>query len=98
LTDRIDALASDRAALWDRVSNAPFLTLNEKREAVGCGPVAAGIGGSERHFSGAVILRCSPFFGASLEGCGHRCMRPILRDAAQARGSSRDNGEAVTRG
>ena len=33
-TDRIDALAADRAALWDRVSNAAFLTLNEKREAV----------------------------------------------------------------
>jgi HK97 family phage portal protein len=41
-TDRIDALAADRAALWDRVSNAPFLTLNEKREAVGYGPVAGG--------------------------------------------------------
>ena len=41
-TDRIDALAADRAALWDRVSNAPFLTLNEKREAVGYGPVASG--------------------------------------------------------
>jgi phage portal protein BeeE len=31
-TDRIDALAADRAALWDRVSGAAFLTLNEKRE------------------------------------------------------------------
>jgi hypothetical protein len=41
-TDRIDALAADRAALWDRVSNAPFLTLNEKREAVGYAPVAGG--------------------------------------------------------
>jgi phage portal protein BeeE len=41
-TDRIDALAADRAALWDRVSNAPFLTLNEKLEAVGYGPVAGG--------------------------------------------------------
>lgn len=41
-TDRIDALASDRAALWDRVANAPFLTLNEKREATGYAPVADG--------------------------------------------------------
>jgi HK97 family phage portal protein len=41
-TDRIDALASDRAALWDRVSNADFLTLNEKREAVGYAPVEGG--------------------------------------------------------
>ena len=41
-TDRIDALASDRAALWERVSNAGFLTLNEKREAVGYAPVDGG--------------------------------------------------------
>ena len=33
---------ADRAALWDRVSNAAFLTLNEKREAVGYGPVSGG--------------------------------------------------------
>jgi HK97 family phage portal protein len=41
-TDRIDALASDRTALWERVSNAEFLTLNEKREAVGYAPVEGG--------------------------------------------------------
>ena len=41
-TDRIDALSSDRAALWDRVTAAPFLTLNEKREAVGYAPVEGG--------------------------------------------------------
>jgi phage portal protein BeeE len=47
-TDRIDALAADRTALWDRVSNAAFLTLNEKREAGGTGRWRAGIGGSEK--------------------------------------------------
>ena len=41
-TDRIDALAADRAALWERVSDAAFLTLNEKREAVGYAPVEGG--------------------------------------------------------
>jgi HK97 family phage portal protein len=41
-TDKIDALAVDRAALWDRVSSAPFLTLNEKREATGYAPVEGG--------------------------------------------------------
>ena len=41
-TDRIDALSSDRAARWDRVTAAPFLTLNEKREAVGYAPVEGG--------------------------------------------------------
>ncbi|MET0968608.1 MAG: phage portal protein [Tardiphaga sp.] len=41
-TDRIDALAADRVALWERVSAADFLTLNEKREAVGYGPVEGG--------------------------------------------------------
>ena len=41
-TDRIDALASDRAALWDRVVKADFITLNEKREAVGYAPIDGG--------------------------------------------------------
>lgn len=41
-TDRIDALAPDRSALWERVSAAEFLTLNEKREAVGYAPIAGG--------------------------------------------------------
>lgn len=41
-TDRVDALASDRNALWERVTNAPFLTLNEKREAVGYAPFDGG--------------------------------------------------------
>jgi len=41
-TDRIEALAADRAALWERVTAAPFLTLNEKREATGYGAVEGG--------------------------------------------------------
>ncbi len=41
-TDRVDALASDRAALWQRVAEAPFLTLNEKREATGYAPIEGG--------------------------------------------------------
>jgi HK97 family phage portal protein len=41
-TDRVDALAGDRVALWDRVNAAAFLTLNEKREAVGYAPVEGG--------------------------------------------------------
>jgi HK97 family phage portal protein len=41
-TDKIDALSADRAALWDRVSGAAFLTLNEKREAVGYAPIEGG--------------------------------------------------------
>jgi HK97 family phage portal protein len=43
-TDRIEALAPDRAALWDRVTNAPFLTVNEKRAATGYGALAGGDG------------------------------------------------------
>ncbi len=42
--DRIEALNSDRGALWDRVTAAPFLTLNEKRIAVGYAPVEGGDG------------------------------------------------------
>ena len=41
-TDRIEALANDRAALWERVIAAPFLTVNEKREAVGYSPLDGG--------------------------------------------------------
>ncbi|MEJ0075990.1 MAG: phage portal protein [Alphaproteobacteria bacterium] len=40
--DQIDALASDRAALWSRISDAPFLTLNEKRAAVGYAALEGG--------------------------------------------------------
>jgi phage portal protein BeeE len=41
-TDRIEALSADRSALWDRVSKAPFLTVNEQRLATGYGPVDGG--------------------------------------------------------
>ncbi len=41
-TDRIDALSADRAALWERVTKAPFLTVNEKRAATGYGAVPGG--------------------------------------------------------
>jgi HK97 family phage portal protein len=41
-TDRIEALSPDRAALWDRVTKAPFLTVNEKRAAVGYGAAQGG--------------------------------------------------------
>src|SRR5215213_4787965 len=40
--DQIDALASDRASLWGRISDAPFLTLNEKRAVVGYAPLEGG--------------------------------------------------------
>ena len=41
-TDRIDALGADRATLWERVTKAPFLTLNEKRAAIGYGAIEGG--------------------------------------------------------
>lgn len=37
-TDRIDALASERQAVWDRIEKADFITTGEKREATGYGP------------------------------------------------------------
>jgi HK97 family phage portal protein len=40
--DAVPALASDRAALWDQVTRAPFLTINEKREATGYSPLEGG--------------------------------------------------------
>ena len=38
--DRIDALSADRAAEWKRVGDATFLTDDEKRTALGYGPMA----------------------------------------------------------
>jgi hypothetical protein len=40
--DRVDALSGDRAALWDRMQRADFLSVDEKRAAVGYGPLDAG--------------------------------------------------------
>ncbi|MFN3659424.1 MAG: phage portal protein [Pseudolabrys sp.] len=40
--DKIDALSADRGALWERVTKAPFLTVNEKRAATGYGAVDGG--------------------------------------------------------
>jgi len=40
--DRIEGLATEREKLWNRVGAAEFLTVNEKREAVGYGPVEGG--------------------------------------------------------
>jgi hypothetical protein len=37
--DRIEALSTERAALWARVDSASFLDRNEKRQAVGYGAV-----------------------------------------------------------
>jgi len=40
--DAVDALALEREAVWDRLSNATFLTLNERRAAAGYSPVEGG--------------------------------------------------------
>ena len=45
--DRIKALSSEREALWARIAAADFLTANEKRAAVGYGPVEEGTIGNK---------------------------------------------------
>ena len=45
--DQVEALAADREALWSRVAAADFLTVNEKRAAVGYGAVDGGEGIAE---------------------------------------------------
>jgi phage portal protein BeeE len=40
--DKVDALSGDRAALWDRLQRVDFLTVDEKRAAVGYGALGAG--------------------------------------------------------
>jgi HK97 family phage portal protein len=40
--DAVPALAKDRAALWEQVGKAAFLTINEKRAAIGYSPIDGG--------------------------------------------------------
>jgi hypothetical protein len=40
--DQVDALSSEREALWARLERASFLTANEKRTALGYGPLEMG--------------------------------------------------------
>jgi HK97 family phage portal protein len=42
--DAVDALALEREAVWERLSQASFLTLNERRAAAGYSPVDGGDG------------------------------------------------------
>ena len=42
--DQVEALSPEREALWARVGAAAFLTVNEKRAAVGYGPAEGGDG------------------------------------------------------
>jgi phage portal protein BeeE len=37
--DAVEALSTEREALWSRIDKASFLTLDEKRAAVGYGPM-----------------------------------------------------------
>jgi HK97 family phage portal protein len=41
-SDAVDALALERESVWDRLSAATFLTLNERRQAAGYSPVEGG--------------------------------------------------------
>jgi HK97 family phage portal protein len=41
-TDAIPALAQRREAVWSKIAAADFLTINEKRQAVGYGPIKGG--------------------------------------------------------
>ncbi|AIL65847.1 hypothetical protein NOVO_08785 [Rickettsiales bacterium Ac37b] len=40
--DDISALASKRENIWSRVQNCNFMTINEKRAAVGLSPILDG--------------------------------------------------------
>ncbi|MBX9805605.1 MAG: phage portal protein [Alphaproteobacteria bacterium] len=41
-TDEIPALSARREAVWSKIASANFLTINEKRQAVGYGPIPDG--------------------------------------------------------
>lgn len=40
--DRIPALSHRRETIWNRINQADFLTINEKRQAIGYGPIEGG--------------------------------------------------------
>jgi HK97 family phage portal protein len=40
--DTVDALSTERSERWQRIASADFLTVNEKRAALGYGPVDGG--------------------------------------------------------
>jgi phage portal protein BeeE len=40
--DEISALASKREMIWQRIANADFMSVNEKRHAVGLSPIENG--------------------------------------------------------
>ena len=52
--DQIEALTSEREALWARIEKATFLTLNEKRQAVGYAPLEEG-----KPLHSADVLNCA---------------------------------------
>ena len=60
-TDKIEALAADRAALWERVTKAPFLTVNEKRSPRVTARLKAEMCSNSptrnKHWAPAVLLR-----------------------------------------
>ena len=56
--DQIEALASEREALWSRLEAASFLSANEKRAAVGYGPLDEDETGTET--DARVALKYSP--------------------------------------
>jgi phage portal protein BeeE len=41
-TDAIPTLAAKRESAWEKINQCHFLTLNEKRQAVGYGPLPGG--------------------------------------------------------
>jgi HK97 family phage portal protein len=49
--DAIEALSPEREVLWSRLDKGTFLTINEKRAAVGYGPVEGGDSPQERKFN-----------------------------------------------
>jgi phage portal protein BeeE len=79
-TDRIDALAAYRAALWGRVTGAAFLTLNEKRgggvwAGRGRGPVGVAVIASEAKQSRAT-RRLDCFVASLLAMTVHHTPQP----------------------
>ncbi len=83
--DQIEALSSEREALWARLNAVSYLTVNEKRAAVGYGPIDAE---GEEGTAGP--------FEVVVSDTSQRCLTPSLKyrpDQPRVPAGSSDGGQ-----
>ncbi len=94
--DQIEALTAEREALWARIEKVSFLTLNEKRAAVGYAPLDEPPPEPATEDDTSIVVRKYPVEGArKCPAEGGQKYRP---DQARAPAGTSDGGEWVDEG